>query len=86
MFLVVFEKHLNIEHCFTFGKSSLAILCLSFSPRRLLLCLIWPAGDLKEENIYKKKGEMGLLDLKMAQRVRFVFFVFVFGDTEDVSL
>ena len=29
---------------------------------------------------------MGLLDLKMAQRVRFVFFVFVFGDTEDVSL
>ena len=29
---------------------------------------------------------MGLLDLKMAQRVIFVFFVFVFGDTEDVSL
>ena len=55
MFLVVFDKHLNIEHCFTFGKSSLAILCLSFSPRRLLLCLIWPAGDLKEENIYKKR-------------------------------
>ena len=55
MFLVVVDKHLNIEHCFTFGKSSLAILCLSFSPRRLLLCLIWPAGHLKEENIYKKR-------------------------------